>query len=246
MKHYLIISLIIVYTFNSCSKDDRVSLDVEKVMYVTPTTAVITSRVYEIASGVSAWSVGVNVSTGSDPSNSGDVFQGGINPYPGMTYKTGLSGMEPDTKYYVCAFIETKEGFVYSDTLSFKTEKAQLLTDSRDGQHYMIKQIGMDTWMIENLNFYTTNSVYFQNDSTEYERVFGRLYLYNEAENVCPQQWHLPTRQDWIDLVGSIASDTEAGVAMKVPGTKLWSDESNNEMTNASWFSVVPSGSANN
>ena len=239
--------MIFVFIFISCGKNDVIAtLDVGQVTYITPTTAVINSSVYEIGPGVNAWNVGVCVSTQSDPGNGGEIFNGGINPYPGMNYKTGLSGLKPNTRYYVCAFVETEEATIYSDTISFKTENINTFTDNRDGQKYMMKQIGLDTWMIENLNYYTNNSVYFQNDSSEYAKTFGRLYLYNEAEQVCPQGWHLPTREEWTNLVNFVANDNEAGIAMKVPGTKLWNDDSNNEMTNESWFSVVPSGSANN
>jgi len=68
--------------------------------------------------------------------------------------------------------------------------------DVRDGQEYALVEIGNQTWMAENLNYISTNSFYYNNDPS-YGEIYGRLYTFDDAINVCPSGWHLPTDDEW-------------------------------------------------
>lgn len=216
-----------------------VNLNVSDIYYVTPTSGLVIVNVDEIEGGANIWEAGVEFYK-KDRGTTTEKIKGKMLSGKEF-YNTGLSGLEPDTKYIVAPYADTDEGIFYGDTVSFTTNAVQYLTDERDQQKYMIHAYGFDTWMIENLNYYTEESYYYENDSTSYHQ-FGRLYTYTEAENVCPQGWHLPTRDDWENLVGSIADSDSVAGKMLSPGTRYWREAGSNAFTNQSRFSILPAG----
>jgi uncharacterized protein (TIGR02145 family) len=115
----------------------------------------------------------------------------------------------------------------------------ETLTDRRDGQKYRMVRIGNQVWMAENLNYQTGNSWCYGNDNSNCEK-YGRLYDWNTAMKVCPAGWHLPSNQEWADLV-SVAGDREtAGKALK--STSDWG-EGSGFSTDSYGFSALPGGS---
>ncbi len=92
-------------------------------------------------------------------------------------------------------------------------------TDSRDGQTYktinfkLVKAGGATverTWFAENLN-YNVKGSYCYKDEPAYCEKFGRLYNYKEAIEGCPEGWHLPTIDEWINLFDHFGGRHEAG-----------------------------------
>ncbi len=83
--------------------------------------------------------------------------------------------------------------------VSAQSENNSYFIDSRDGQKYYIININDQTWMTSNLNYFTKDSYYYNNDSlTHY--INGRLYNWEEAINACPEGWHLPSDKEWKTL----------------------------------------------
>lgn len=141
------------------------------------------------------------------------------------------------------------------------------LTDDRDGQTYKTVKIGDQWWMAENLNYETDNSFYY-NDSAEYCEKYGRLYTWAAAtdsagvwgENgkgcgyakhcttaypvrgVCPEGWHLPTKNEWNTLSTAVGGQTTPGKVLKSTSGWYTDDVYHGNGTDAFSFSALPAG----
>ena len=126
------------------------------------------------------------------------------------SYVSNLTGLLPNTQYFVRAYVTTPAGDFYGNEISLKTSAVNetgSVTDARDGKNYRTVKIGFQWWMAENLDHYTaTGSSYFGNDSIEYSEG-GRLYNIQTAQNVCMSGWHLPSEDEWEVLEMTLGMD---------------------------------------
>ena len=90
--------------------------------------------------------------------------------------------------------------------------------DKRDGQKYMTAVIGGARWMTRNLNYKADSSWCYKNDDS-YCALYGRLYDWETATTVCPAGYHLPSREEWAELVDYAGGHSAAGNKLK---TKRW------------------------
>jgi len=131
------------------------------------------------------------------------------------------------------------------------------MADPRDGQSYQIVKIGEQWWMAENLNYYTpTGSWYYNNDSLRYAETNGRLYLSefalpkikstgnhsNAAQDICPPGWHIPTVEEWEELIYCIRKYELTGDDLKL--SEFWPETAH--ATNKAYFNAVPAGTVYN
>ncbi|MDR2593045.1 MAG: fibrobacter succinogenes major paralogous domain-containing protein [Chitinispirillales bacterium] len=108
------------------------------------------------------------------------------------------------------------------------------LTDSRDGKTYRTVVIGAKRWMAENINYQTDNSWCYGDNNSNCGK-YGRLYNWNTAMTVCPADWHLPSRQEWKNLINAVGDKKGQGKKLKSK-PPIWNGN------NAYGFSAMPGG----
>lgn len=117
------------------------------------------------------------------------------------------------------------------------------LTDERDNQVYKTVEIGDQTWMAQNLNYKYQNgasSYCYDNDSLMCN-FLGRLYLWSAAKEACPENWRLPTKADFEELLKYVGNEEgDEKTAERLKTTDGWNK--NNNGTNDYGFSVLPAG----
>jgi uncharacterized protein (TIGR02145 family) len=149
------------------------------------------------------------------------------------SFKTTITGLEPNKTYYYRAYIIKSNGIEYGLEVSFKTAypeypiNAGFFTDGRDGKNYGWVKIGEQTWMSENLaylpsvypssNISLTDNRYYVYDyngtdvstakATAYYPIYGVLYNWQAAKTSCPAGWHLPTKEEWTVLDNYLISN---------------------------------------
>jgi len=135
--------------------------------------------------------------------------------------------------------IDTKLQRLKTSTNNNTEKTTGYFTDTRDGQKYRTVKIGDKTWMAQNLNYQppTGNSWCYDNDNSNGDK-YGRLYDWNTAKTACPAGWHLPTREEWNDLV-TAAGGKVAGQVLK-SATSYWKGGGNG--TDNYGFSALPGG----
>jgi uncharacterized protein (TIGR02145 family) len=78
-------------------------------------------------------------------------------------------------------------------------------------------RIGSKVWMNENLKIKVPGSWAYNEDAT-FEAKFGRLYSWDAAKNACPTGWHLPSNDEWTELVNNVGGEDVAGAKLKMNG----------------------------
>lgn len=152
--------------------------------------------------------------------------------------------------------------------------------DTRDGHSYATVPIGNQIWMAENMAFlpsvnnvddgsedqgkkndpfyyvynYNGTDVAAAKETSNYED-FGVLYNWTAAKNACPDDWHLPTDLEWMELeiyLGMSANMAgSGGLRGTDEGSKIkstwswefitWYDKYGNG-TNETGFTALPGG----
>jgi uncharacterized protein (TIGR02145 family) len=128
--------------------------------------------------------------------------------------------------------------------ISTYSQSTGTFTDHRDGKIYKTVKIGKQTWMAENLNFKTSSGSWVYKNDPSNEIIYGRLYDWETAQKVCPVGWHLPTIEEWHELIIFLGGKSIAGSKLKEEGTAHWKSP-NKGATNESGFSGLPGGYRN-
>jgi len=123
-----------------------------------------------------------------------------------------------------------------------QNDQDSTLIDSRDGKVYVAVQIGSQLWMAENLNYDCGNGSWVYDDDPANADIYGRLYNWETACSVCPEDWHLPTYDEWNVLIDFLGGFMVAGTELKDTNTILWIDHDLLLATNSSGFSAIPGG----
>jgi uncharacterized protein (TIGR02145 family) len=129
-----------------------------------------------------------------------------------------------------------------------------------DGNTYATVMIGDQVWMAENLrvtrysdgtsleNFVMDNN---EDNALEYGRLYGMeaaLRVTSDSsvgqvhvQGASPEGWHIPSDEEWRQLIEHLGGEAEAGGKLKVAGAEHWSAP-NAGATNQSGFGALPTG----
>jgi uncharacterized protein (TIGR02145 family) len=74
-------------------------------------------------------------------------------------------------------------------------QDGNLLIDPRDNKEYKTIKVGNQVWMSQNLNYEEPGSECYKNKAANCE-AYGKLYGSSSAQRVCPEGWHLPSKEE--------------------------------------------------
>jgi len=119
-----------------------------------------------------------------------------------------------------------------------KTKSCGTFTDKRDGKTYKTVKIGERVWMAENLAFDAKGSRCYGEGGK-----YGRLYSFKTAQKACPAGWHLPSREEWQELVDLAGGKEKAGKKLKAKrGWKNFKRKAGGNGTDCLGFAALPGG----
>lgn len=132
-----------------------------------------------------------------------------------------------------------------------------------DGNTYNTVIIGKQAWTVENLKttkYSDGTSIQLVTDASEWsvlssdgycwydndinnKNTYGALYNWYgvSAGELCPDGWHVPTDEEWDQLLTYLGGSAGAGGKMKEAGTIHWHSP-NTEATDESGFTALPGG----
>ncbi len=237
-----VILLFLFYT-TSCEKKDMPVVTTASVSDVANTSAVCGGEVADegskevIARGV-VWSTSENPVI--DNNDGYTIDSKGLGEFIST-----ITGLTPNTRYYVRAYATSSEGTGYGrqkefttlcdDSLGEPCPDMPQFTDPRDGYTYNTVLIGDQCWMRENLawlpevhsgmtgsdskpHYYVYD--YLGGDveeakATENYKNYGVLYNWHAAQDACPPGWRLPNHADWWELADYLGGGSVAGGKLK-------------------------------
>ncbi len=82
-------------------------------------------------------------------------------------------------------------------------------------------EIGNQIWMAKNLDIDVPGSECYDDDPGKCEE-YGRLYDWTAAMKACPGGWHLPTDEEWEELINFLRTDAGKKLKAKNPQIYGW------------------------
>lgn len=176
-----------------------------------------------------------------------------------------INCLKPGTTYYIRAFATNKAGTAYGNPITIKTLSDEDGTVSDiEGNIYKTVKIGSQTWFAQNLrtshynngvSINSTNNEIYEEAKPQYQwpangdeelvEKYGRLYTWyvvTDTRNICPCGWHVPSQEEFNELIEYLGGDVELiGAYLKEAGTDNW-NAPNAGATNSSGFTAIPEG----
>lgn len=257
----MVSTLWVIFLF-SCEKEDPTQLPeifTLEVHEISDQSAATGGSIIDDGGGLIS-AKGVCWSVNPGPTINNNKTTDGIENGDFISFLTGLS---PMTEYYVRAYATNSAGTSYGNERSFTTTTT--LVEDIDGNNYKTVRIGSQTWMAENLRSTKCNNgevipliidykqwwsletpayCWYNNDKQKYGDPYGALYNFYAVTgdcNICPAGWHVPSLEEWDELIQYLGGDGIAGGKMKTTGLSLWLAP-NSGASNSSGFSAVPAG----
>ena len=237
-------------------------LSTTEITGITQTTAKSGGNITD-EGGATVTARGVCWSTSQDPTISDSKTQDGAGA---GNFISSISGLEPNTMYYVRAYATNSKGTGYGNALSFTT--LEEVTDA-DGNGYSTVVIGNKEWFAENLKTTKYNDgtpipnvtdgaawdtlttgayAWYENNESTYKNAYGALYNWYAVNTgkLCPTGWHVPTDAEWTTLINYAGGESVAAGKLKSTRTApdahpRW-DDPNTTATDEYGFSALPGG----
>ena len=254
--------------FSNCKKDnDDKSIPIlftTEITEITQTTAKSGGNITDDG-GAPVTARGVCWSTSQNPTISDNKTENGTGV---GNFTSSISGLEPNTMYYVRAYATNSEGTGYGNERSFTTLLKEGAPADADGNVYSTVVIGDQEWFTENLkttkyndntaipnvtendawkDTYTGAYCWYENNKAT-NNVYGALYNWYAVGTgkLCPKGWHVPTEDEWTTLIDYVGGANVAGGKLKSTRTApdahpRW-DSPNSAATDEYGFSALPGG----
>ncbi len=201
------------------------TLELMEPRNITPTSFTIDPIVVRDGGG-KITERGVRYSTSQDLTSTSALTQ--IADGSNNTFTCNVTGLTPNTIYYVSTYAKNDAGIAYTQTFRVKTKTGTI--NDIDGNIYFTETIGTQVWMSENLkttkykdgtaiplveddnawgNLVTPGYCWYKNDASTYKKAYGALYNWYAVNTgmLCPDGWHVPTDTEWHTLVLQIDPD---------------------------------------
>jgi uncharacterized protein (TIGR02145 family) len=262
------ISLFIILTFLliACKKNDTSPLPTVitySPIFIASTEATVGCTVKP--DGGTDFLCGIYMGSSQNPETTGAQFQ--IGSDTGF-FLGQITGLTPETQYFVTAYAKNATGENLGDEVSFTTPG---LINDYDNNIYETVITGEQLWMASNLKtthhmngdqILTTDPAILDislESAPMYQwsyggdgsnaAVYGRLYTYytiTDSRGVCPEGWHIPTDSEWSTLESTLGGFAIAGSRLKEMGNSHWIGPYNLDATNESCFNALPGGYRSN
>lgn len=255
--------LLLLLSATACikeEKDRRPVLTTYSVIDLTPASATCGGDITD-DKGDDVTARGVCWSTDEMPKTTGTKTTDGSGS--GLFYST-ITGLTPNTSYWVRAYASNVFGTAYGKAVSFKTP--EIVTDV-DGNTYTSVALGTQVWLDKNLVVFHyrngdpipsvfdkhTWSIMISGACCQYEymdenrRQYGLLYngyAVNDPRGLAPEGWHVATAEDWNVLTEWAGGKYEAAASLKEPGTTHWQEP--NFVKFDKGFGALPGGICDN
>jgi len=110
-----------------------------------------------------------------------------------------------------------------------------------NGRVYKTVRIKNQVWMAENLAYDEPGSKCYE-DNPANSQIYGRLYKWETAVKLCPSGWHLPSDEEWQELLNAAGGEEIAGDKLKTE--RGWDDDKgkSGNGTDALGFSALGGG----
>ncbi len=172
-----------------------------------------------------------------------------------------LSGMNKESSKYILLILMA---VVIVMVTCSKEEKAPDPVTDIDGNTYKTLKIGTQIWMAENLkttlfndglpitlitdttdwnSTVTAGYCWYNNDEASNKDTYGAIYngFTVDSARLCPAGWHIPSLEEWQQLIAFLGDTTTAGGQLKEEGTNHWITP-NIGATNSTGFTALASG----
>ena len=181
-----------------------------------------------------------------------------------------LSGLIPNTVYYLRAFVSNAAGTGYGNEMTFVPEQFNTPTISdADGNLYHTVTIGNQVWMVENLRttkYRNGDAIPYVSEETAWQgltagaycnlendsinsALYGKLYNWyavNDSRKIAPAGWHVPSDADWNGLVNYLKNNGQADLKKTMAAKSGWLNNTTLDIdlsnNNSSGFTALPAG----